>query len=173
METVSKFKTRWYTPLYHDQWSTNYRYPNWGFYWCACLRTSHTWEPLIHKITDDISSSGLWSFPFCANCWRTYQRACCTTRCVICYSLHVANKLLNKRAASCVSEVTELVMCAVSCPSGPFVMTTEEEIRQTISDYQTCRNGFERAGNWRSKIRDSLWTPHSFPCWKCLPSLPL
>uniref|UniRef100_A0A671WS59 Pirin n=2 Tax=Sparus aurata TaxID=8175 RepID=A0A671WS59_SPAAU len=39
---------------------------------------------------------------------------------------------------------------------GPFVMTTEEEIRQTISDYQTCRNGFERAGNWRSKIRDSL-----------------
>ncbi|XP_034412871.1 pirin isoform X2 [Cyclopterus lumpus] len=37
---------------------------------------------------------------------------------------------------------------------GPFVMTTEEEIRQAISDYQTGRNGFERAINWRSKIRD-------------------
>eukprot|EP00064_Thunnus_orientalis_P003002 superscaffoldBa00000235_g3010 len=39
---------------------------------------------------------------------------------------------------------------------GPFVMTTEEEIRQTIKDYQTGRNGFERAINWRSKIRDSV-----------------
>ncbi|XP_056268738.1 pirin isoform X2 [Pseudoliparis swirei] len=39
---------------------------------------------------------------------------------------------------------------------GPFVMTTEEEIRQAISDYQTGRNGFERAINWRSKIRDSF-----------------
>ncbi|XP_067441618.1 pirin isoform X2 [Thunnus thynnus] len=39
---------------------------------------------------------------------------------------------------------------------GPFVMTTEEEIRQTIKDYQMGRNGFERAINWRSKIRDSV-----------------
>lgn len=30
---------------------------------------------------------------------------------------------------------------------GPFVMTTEEEIQQAISDYQSARNGFERAGN--------------------------
>lgn len=40
---------------------------------------------------------------------------------------------------------------------GPFVMTTEEEIQQAISDYQSARNGFERAGNWRSKITDSFW----------------
>ncbi|KAK1890719.1 Pirin [Dissostichus eleginoides] len=39
---------------------------------------------------------------------------------------------------------------------GPFVMTTEEEITQAIKDYQTGRNGFERAVNWRSKIRDAF-----------------
>ncbi|KAG7234636.1 hypothetical protein INR49_004161 [Caranx melampygus] len=39
---------------------------------------------------------------------------------------------------------------------GPFVMTTEEEIRQAIRDYQGGTNGFERAKNWRSRIRDSL-----------------
>lgn len=39
---------------------------------------------------------------------------------------------------------------------GPFVMTTEEEIQQAISDHQSRRNGFEKAGNWKSKIADSL-----------------
>ncbi|XP_022604975.1 pirin isoform X2 [Seriola dumerili] len=39
---------------------------------------------------------------------------------------------------------------------GPFVMTTEEEISQAIKDYQSGRNGFERAVKWRSKIRDSV-----------------
>ncbi|XP_068455551.1 pirin isoform X3 [Clinocottus analis] len=39
---------------------------------------------------------------------------------------------------------------------GPFVMTTQEEIRRAISDYQNGRNGFERAVNWRSGIRDAL-----------------
>ncbi|KAM9860864.1 pirin isoform 1-T2 [Aulostomus maculatus] len=39
---------------------------------------------------------------------------------------------------------------------GPFVMTTEDEIQQAVKDYQTGSNGFERAINWRSKIRDSL-----------------
>ncbi|XP_019935173.1 pirin [Paralichthys olivaceus] len=39
---------------------------------------------------------------------------------------------------------------------GPFVMTTEEEISQAIRDYQSGRNGFERAVNWRSRIRDSF-----------------
>ncbi|CAJ1049472.1 pirin isoform X1 [Xyrichtys novacula] len=39
---------------------------------------------------------------------------------------------------------------------GPFVMTTEEEIQQAIRDYKTGTNGFERAVNWRSKIRDSV-----------------
>ncbi|XP_032359600.1 pirin [Etheostoma spectabile] len=39
---------------------------------------------------------------------------------------------------------------------GPFVMTTEEEIGQAIMDYQTGRNGFERAKNWKSKISNSF-----------------
>lgn len=39
---------------------------------------------------------------------------------------------------------------------GPFVMTTEEEIKQAILDYKSGRNGFERAINWRSKIRDTF-----------------
>ncbi|XP_028331205.1 pirin [Gouania willdenowi] len=38
---------------------------------------------------------------------------------------------------------------------GPFVMTSQDEISAAIRDYQNCRNGFERAKNWRSKIRDS------------------
>ncbi|XP_072527358.1 pirin isoform X1 [Salminus brasiliensis] len=35
---------------------------------------------------------------------------------------------------------------------GPFVMTTDEEIEQTIRDYRTGTNGFERAKHWQSKI---------------------
>uniref|UniRef100_A0A3P8UH78 Pirin n=1 Tax=Amphiprion percula TaxID=161767 RepID=A0A3P8UH78_AMPPE len=60
------------------------------------------------------------------------------------------------------SEVSHFVLIAgepINEPvvqQGPFVMTTEEEIRQAIKDYETGRNGFERALNWRSKIRDSV-----------------
>ncbi|XP_035019025.2 pirin [Hippoglossus stenolepis] len=63
----------------------------------------------------------------------------------------------NKR-----SEVSHFVLIAgepIKEPvvqRGPFVMTTEEEISQAIRDYQSGRNGFERAVNWRSKIRDSF-----------------
>ncbi|XP_053722372.1 pirin isoform X1 [Synchiropus splendidus] len=39
---------------------------------------------------------------------------------------------------------------------GPFVMNTEEEIAQAIRDYRSCSNGFERAKNWRSNIRDAV-----------------
>uniref|UniRef100_A0A8C1H628 Pirin n=1 Tax=Cyprinus carpio carpio TaxID=630221 RepID=A0A8C1H628_CYPCA len=35
---------------------------------------------------------------------------------------------------------------------GPFVMNTQEEIDQAISDYRSATNGFERAKVWRSKI---------------------
>ncbi|XP_042444875.1 pirin-like protein [Zingiber officinale] len=34
---------------------------------------------------------------------------------------------------------------------GPFVMNTEEEIDQTINDFQYCENGFEKAKFWRSE----------------------
>ena len=35
---------------------------------------------------------------------------------------------------------------------GPFVMTNRAEIQQTLLDFQTGRNGFERAPGWKSKI---------------------
>ena len=34
---------------------------------------------------------------------------------------------------------------------GPFVMNTQEEIDQTIEDYEYCKNGFEEAKHWRSE----------------------
>ncbi|KAK2853829.1 hypothetical protein Q5P01_006490 [Channa striata] len=60
------------------------------------------------------------------------------------------------------SEVSHFVLIAgqpINEPvvqHGPFVMTSEEEITQAIRDYQTGTNGFERAKNWESKIRDSF-----------------
>ncbi|CAI9088290.1 OLC1v1022589C1 [Oldenlandia corymbosa var. corymbosa] len=36
---------------------------------------------------------------------------------------------------------------------GPFVMNTQEEIDQTIEDYDNCVNGFENARHWRSEAR--------------------
>jgi len=35
---------------------------------------------------------------------------------------------------------------------GPFVMTSREEIQQTLIDYQTGKNGFEKVHTWQSKI---------------------
>ncbi|CAL1704871.1 unnamed protein product [Somion occarium] len=35
---------------------------------------------------------------------------------------------------------------------GPFVMTSREEIQKTMLDYQTGRNGFEKAHTWKSEI---------------------
>jgi len=35
---------------------------------------------------------------------------------------------------------------------GPFVMTSHEEIQSTLVDYQTGRNGFEKAHTWKSVI---------------------
>ena len=34
---------------------------------------------------------------------------------------------------------------------GPFVMNSENEIREAIRDYQNCQNGFEHARTWKSK----------------------
>lgn len=36
---------------------------------------------------------------------------------------------------------------------GPFVMTSEAEIRATFEDYELGRNGFENARTWRSPMR--------------------
>ncbi|GAB9477025.1 Pirin-like protein [Globisporangium polare] len=35
---------------------------------------------------------------------------------------------------------------------GPFVMTTQDEIYETISDFQEGKNGFENAPHWNSEI---------------------
>jgi len=35
---------------------------------------------------------------------------------------------------------------------GPFVMTSEAEIRQTFVDYRQSQNGFEMSRTWKSKI---------------------
>lgn len=34
---------------------------------------------------------------------------------------------------------------------GPFVMNTQAEIEQTFEDYRLCKNGFEKAKQWRSQ----------------------
>ncbi|CAG8453520.1 1001_t:CDS:2 [Paraglomus occultum] len=39
---------------------------------------------------------------------------------------------------------------------GPFVMNADEQIYQAIRDYNYCKNGFERAKNWRSSIADGV-----------------
>ncbi|KAJ8560974.1 hypothetical protein K7X08_027164 [Anisodus acutangulus] len=36
---------------------------------------------------------------------------------------------------------------------GPFVMTTQQEIDQTVEDFDNYINGFEKAKNWRSQAR--------------------
>ncbi|XP_071186886.1 pirin isoform X2 [Salvelinus alpinus] len=60
------------------------------------------------------------------------------------------------------SEVSHFVLIAgqpINEPvvqHGPFVMNTEEEINQAVTDYRTGTNGFERTKAWRSKISDSF-----------------
>uniref|UniRef100_A0A2P2L740 Pirin-like protein n=4 Tax=Rhizophora mucronata TaxID=61149 RepID=A0A2P2L740_RHIMU len=39
---------------------------------------------------------------------------------------------------------------------GPFVMNTQEEIDQTVEDFENCVNGFEKSRHWRSQAAISL-----------------
>lgn len=39
---------------------------------------------------------------------------------------------------------------------GPFVMNTQEEIDQTVDDFENYANGFEKARHWRSESALSL-----------------
>lgn len=39
---------------------------------------------------------------------------------------------------------------------GPFVLNSQEEVRQALFDYQGYSNGFERARNWRSEIGKAM-----------------
>ncbi|KAG9229791.1 RmlC-like cupin domain-containing protein [Amylocarpus encephaloides] len=39
---------------------------------------------------------------------------------------------------------------------GPFVLSSEGEVRQALMDYQTYSNGFERAKGWQSEIGKSM-----------------
>jgi len=39
---------------------------------------------------------------------------------------------------------------------GPFVVSSQEEVRQAFFDYQTHSNGFERARGWESEIGKSM-----------------
>ena len=36
--------------------------------------------------------------------------------------------------------------------TGPFVMTSEEEIKAALNDYRQGRNGFENALKWNSFV---------------------
>jgi redox-sensitive bicupin YhaK (pirin superfamily) len=39
---------------------------------------------------------------------------------------------------------------------GPFVMNTQEEIDETIDDFENFRNGFEKARHWKSQAASAL-----------------
>ena len=64
----------------------------------------------------------------------------------------------NGVALTAEADETRMVLCAGEPLSqtvfqyGPFVMTTREEIMQTLQDYSLGMNGFEKAHTWKSEI---------------------
>jgi len=64
----------------------------------------------------------------------------------------------NGVSVTAVEKETELLLIAgepldqTVFQYGPFVMTTRQEIMNTLEDYREGRNGFEKAHTWRSAI---------------------
>lgn len=43
------------------------------------------------------------------------------------------------------------------CTAGPFVMNSQDQIKQAFNDYRRGQNGFEKAPTWNSFVaRDEL-----------------
>ena len=64
--------------------------------------------------------------------------------------INMTNKETNKEKAHLVLIAGEPLKEPI-VQHGPFVMNTEEEIREAIADYRYERNGFENAHRWKSK----------------------
>ena len=67
----------------------------------------------------------------------------------------IAGKPINEPgkiyALSLIKEFYEHLIYLKVAQYGPFVMNTQDEIKQTLDDYQSGKNGFERAPEWRSQ----------------------
>lgn len=150
METVSKFKTRWFhfSVLIHILY--------WYFLYGLQLKLDNVhYLPylLLRALKLPILCSSLETR--LENPWLN----------TVCYSvifstfLHFSPLSTQPKINCAEITISTWTNFAMHCFGflGPFVMTTEEEIQQAISDYRSGRNGFERARNWRSKIAGSFW----------------
>ena len=50
--------------------------------------------------------------------------------------------------------ISPAMIVVIKSISGPFVMNTNEQIQEAISDYRKGKNGFEKAPGWKSAGRD-------------------
>ena len=69
------------------------------------------------------------------------------------FCLPVYNQPLSHRIQGKVV-FSKQAICPFYTFSGPFVMTTQEEIMQAMSDYRGAKNGFENAATWNSTYAD-------------------
>ena len=60
----------------------------------------------------------------------------------------------------CSSCAVTVCWCAADgVQTGPFVVTSNEEVYQAMRDYQSNMNGFERARGWQSEIGKTMLAP--------------